>query len=152
YPARQLVAVVRANGQTFVLEFGNKTLADMARKLDGLNVEIMGTFAGFRSFPVMCVPESNRYPVLSVVDVKACQGEAIVKTSTVTVHGQIDTAYPLMSPAQFPIVLDADEPLYRITAGGVTYGLDFGNNHVLASTVNKLGRLPVVVSGRLEYR
>jgi hypothetical protein len=146
YP-QQPVALIEANGQTFVLEFGNKTLAEQAKKLDGKTVALQGTFTGFRSFRTMCVPQAPRYPILWVGDVKAGAGDSVQKTVVLTLKGKLMVEAGWMGDSR-----DQDDPLYRMTVNGVTYGLDFGASRVLASTTNKLSGHVVVVTGKLEAR
>jgi hypothetical protein len=146
YPSRS-VAMICANGQTFVLDFSNQTLAAEANRLDGRTVVLQGTFAGFRFFPVMGVPHGERFPVLQVSDLKAGQGESVTKTVDVTVRGKLDQA---VDP--FSNYLDPDEPRYRITVNGVTYGLDLTANPLRMQAVCKLPGRGVLVTGRLELR
>jgi hypothetical protein len=146
YP-RQPVSLIEASGQTFVLEFGNKTLAERGKKLDGKIVALQGTFTGFRSFPTMCVPQAPRYAVIGVGDLKAGAGDSVKKTVLLTLKGKLIVQAGWMGDSR-----DQDDPLYRITVHGVTYGLDFGANQVLASTTDKLSGQVVVVTGKLETR
>jgi hypothetical protein len=146
YP-QQPVSLIEANGQTFVLEFGNKTLAERGKKLDGKIVALQGTFTGFRSFRTMCVPQAPRYPVIWVGDVKPGAGDSVKKTVLLTLKAKLILDAGWMGDSR-----DQDDPLYRITVHGVTYGLDFGGDHVLASTTNKLSGQVVVVTGKLEIR
>jgi hypothetical protein len=65
YPLR--APAVTVNGETYVLDFGtHDDLRQLAGKLSGKRVVVTGSYGGMRSFPVMCVPEPARYPVILV--------------------------------------------------------------------------------------
>jgi hypothetical protein len=147
YPVAVKAPAIYVKGKWYVLDFGTSLdLHQLARKLDGKTVVLEGTFGGMRQFPGMCRRDSYRYQVINVTRLLAGDGDSVHKLNTVAIKGK------LVINDKVRACLYEDEPDYRVTVNGGTYGLDFGDNKAFLDLAAKLKGKTVVLTGTLEKR
>ncbi len=148
YPARESQAIITSGGMTYVLDFGsNAGLHLAAQMFDGKTIAIKGTFAGFYTVRTMCVPTQTQLPIIRVDSVTPCRGEFIHRTIAVQIKGKLDQSTVWTGGRDHQ-----DEPEFRITVNGKTYGLDFADKQALRNLASGLNGKTVVLSGTLELR
>jgi hypothetical protein len=148
YPAFDSQAVITAGGKTYVVDFGgNAALRLAAQSLDGTTIAIKGTFTGFYSVHTMCVPTQSQLPIIRIDSVEPGRGESVHRTITVQIKGKLDIPSVWTGGREHQ-----DEPEFRATVGGQTYGLDFADKQALRNLVAGLNGKTVILTGTLELR
>ena len=148
YPARDSQAVVTSGDKTYVLDFAsNAALRLAAQMFDGKTIAIKGTFTGFYTVHTMCVPGQTQLPIIRVESLEPGRGEFLKQTISVRIKGKLDLAAVWTGNREHQ-----DEPEFRITVNGKTYGLEFADKQALRNLAYGLKGKTVVLSGTLELR
>jgi hypothetical protein len=148
YPAFESKTVITSGGKTYVLDFGNNAGLRLAGQLfDGKTVAIKGTFTGFYSVHTMCVPGQSQLPIIRIDALELSQGESFRRLVTLQTKGKLDQATVWTGQRD-----QQDEPEFRITVDGQTYGLDFAGRQALQNLANGSVGKTVLLTGTLELR
>jgi hypothetical protein len=148
YPALDTQAVITSGGKTYVLDFGNNAALRLrARLLDGNTVAVKGTFIGFHTVHTMCVPGQTQLPIIRIDSVEPGRGEFFQQSIALQIKGKLAQVTPWMGGLE-----QQDEPEYRITVNGKTYGLEFADKQALRNLASGLNGKWVVLTGTLELR
>jgi len=148
YPARDSQAVITSGGKTYVLDFGsNAALRLAAQLLDGKTVAIKGRFTGFYTVSTMCVPTRTQLPIIRIDSVEPGRGEFLQQNITVQIKGKLELANDWTGNRDHE-----DDPEFRITVDGKTYGLEFADKQTLRNLASSLNGKRVVLTGTLELR
>jgi hypothetical protein len=148
YPARDAIAVLRSGGKTYVLDFGADSVHRLAAELyDGETIVVTGDVAGFYTVPSMCIPTQKQLPIVRVASLKSGRGEYLHRTITVRIKGKLDQTSVWTGARDYE-----DEPEFRITVDGKTYGLEFADKQSLQDLAARLNGKTVNLTGTLELR
>jgi hypothetical protein len=127
-------------GDWYGLDFGkNKELADRARRLPGKRVRATGTLT-MRDLPGGLKGFGGPVRVLVVEKLEAAAGKED--------SARVEALGKLEARAQFGYPAAREAP--ALTAGGLTYVLDFGTNEALRQQALKLDGKTVRLRGTLE--
>jgi hypothetical protein len=148
YPAPDFQAVITSGGKTYVLDFGNNAGLRLAGQLfDGKTVAVKGAFAGFYTERTMCMPTQTQLPIIRIDSLELGSGEFFHQTISVQIKGKLEQLNPWMGGRSHQ-----DEPEFRITVDGKTYGLEFADKQALRNLASGLNGTTVFLTGNLQLR
>ena len=148
YPAPDFQTVITSGGKTYVLDLGGNAGLRLAGQLfDGKTVTVKGTFTGFYSVRTMCVPGQTQLPIIRIDSLEPSQGENVQQLITVKIKGKLEQATVWTGQREHQ-----DEPEFRITVDGKTYGLDIAGGQALQNLASGLNGKTVLLTGTLELR
>ncbi|HMF19477.1 MAG TPA: hypothetical protein VKE98_19875, partial [Gemmataceae bacterium] len=112
----------------------------------GKTVVIKGTFTGFYSVHTMCVPTRTQLPIIRTDGVEPGRGESLQQNIAIQIKGKLELASNWTGNRDHE-----DDPEFRITVGGKTYGLEF-DKQTLRNLASILNGNRVILTGNLELR